>query len=163
MTATVNTENEKTIRAGIAASNSSAQYINFNVGNLDHDAFILHKYNLNLSYDGIGLKWSNAFEEFQRFFRNTAGLSSKWISPSGNSKRYIDNDFDLIANWYRGKQNSLLFQGRDGSLLKEFSINLFTQASVLNRPDNETQSPADNVDIIENRSLSTVQVIGNCI
>ena len=31
---------------GSAASNSSAQYVNLKAGNLDHGAFILHKYNL---------------------------------------------------------------------------------------------------------------------
>ena len=140
--------------------NNSAQYVNFNVTNLDRDAFIFHKYNLNLSYDGIRLKWNNTFKELQEFFQNTVGLNGKWISPGGSSKRYIDADFDLIANWYPGKQNSLLFQGKDGSLLREFLINLFTQVAVLNCPD-KTQSQPDNIDI-ESRSLSTSFVEGIC-
>ena len=140
--------------------NNSAQYVNFNVTNLDRDAFIFHKYNLNLSYDGIRLKWNNTFKELQEFFQNTVGLNGKWISPGGSSKRYIDADFDLIANWYPGKQNSLLFQGKDGSLLRESLINLFTQVAVLNCPD-KTQSQPDNIDI-ESRSLSTSFVEGIC-
>ena len=124
--------------------NNSAQYVNFNVTNLDRDAFIFYKYNLNLSYDGTRLKWNNTFKELQEFFQNTVGLNGKWISPGGSSKRYIDADFDLIANWYPGKQNSLLFQGKDGSLLREFLTNLFTQVAVLNCPD-ETQSEPDNI------------------
>ena len=44
--------------ADSAVLNDSAQYVNFNVANLDLDAFILHKYNLNLLYDGIRLKWN---------------------------------------------------------------------------------------------------------
>ena len=44
--------------ADSAVLNDSAQYVNFNVANLDPDAFILHKYNLNLLYDGIRLKWN---------------------------------------------------------------------------------------------------------
>ena len=146
--------------ADSADFNNSAQYVNFNVTNLDRDAFIFHKYNLNLSYDGIRLKWNNTFKELQEFFQNTVGLNGKWISPGGSSKRYIDADFDLIANWYSGKQNSLLFQGKDGSLLREFLINLFTQAAVLNCPD-KTQSQLDNIDI-ESRSPSTSFVEGIC-
>ena len=53
--------------------NNSAQYVNFNVTNLDRDVFIFHKYNLNLSYDGIRLKWNNSFKELQEFFQNTVG------------------------------------------------------------------------------------------
>ena len=44
--------------ADSAVLNDSAQYVNFNVANLDLDTFILHKYNLNLLYDGIRLKWN---------------------------------------------------------------------------------------------------------
>ena len=44
--------------------NNSAQYVNFNVTNLDRDAFIFHKYNLNLSYDGIRLKWNNTCKKY---------------------------------------------------------------------------------------------------
>ena len=106
------------------------------------------------------MKWNNSFKELQEFFQNTVGLNGKWISPGGSSKRYIDADFDLIANWYPGKQNSLLFQGKDGSLLREFLINLFTQVAVLNCPD-KTQSQPDNIDI-ERRSLSTSFVEGIC-
>ena len=54
--------------ADSAGFNNSAQHLNFDVANLDRDAFILHKYNLNLSYDGIQLKWNNTFEELQGFF-----------------------------------------------------------------------------------------------
>ena len=100
--------------------NNYAQYVNFNVTNLDRDALKFHKYNLNLSCDGIRLKWNSTLKELLEFIQNTVGLNGKRISPGGSSKRYIDADFDLIANWYPGKQNSLLFQGKDGSLLREF-------------------------------------------
>ena len=63
------------IMAESADFNNSAQYVNFNVTNLDRDAFIFHKYNLNLSYDGIRLKWNNSFKELQEFFQNTVGLN----------------------------------------------------------------------------------------
>ena len=151
----------RTIKIAKSADfNNSAQYVNFNVANLDRDAFIFQKYNLNLSYDGIRLKWNNTLKELQEFFQNTVGLNGKWISPGGSSKSYIDADFDLIANWYPGKQNSLLFQGKDGSLLPEFLINLFTQVAVLNYPD-KNQSQSDNIDI-EGRSLSTSFVESIC-
>ena len=77
-----------------------------------------------------------------------------------SSKRYIDADFDLIANWYAGKQNWLLFQGKDGSLLREFLINLFTQVAVLNCP-NKNESQLDNIDI-EGCLLSTSFVESIC-
>ena len=140
--------------------NNYAQYVNFNVTNLDRDAFKFHKYNLNLSYDGIRLKWNSTHKELLEFIQNTVGLNGKWISPGGSSKRNIDADFDLIANWYPGKQNSLLFQGKDGSLLREFLINLFTQVAVLNCPD-KNQSQPDNIDMV-GRSLLTSFVESIC-
>ena len=140
--------------------NNYAQYVNFNVTNLDRDAFKFHKYNLNLSYDGIRLKWNSTLKELLEFIQNTVGLNGKWISPGGSSKRYIDADFELIANWYPGKQNSLLFQGKDGSLLREFLINLFTQVAVLNCPD-KNQSQPDNIDMV-GRSLLTSFVESIC-
>ena len=56
---------------------------------------ILHKYNLNLSYDGKRLKWNNNREELRRFFQNVIGQNGKWTIPGGYSKRYVDNNFDL--------------------------------------------------------------------
>ena len=140
-------------------ADSAAQIVNCNTSNLHRDVVILHIYNLNLSHDGIRLIWNNTFEELQGFFRDTVGLSGKWTSPSGKSKRYFEKGFDLIVNWYRGKQNSLLFQGKDGSLLREYLISFFTQAAVLSCPV-KSQSPPDNINI-ENHSLSTscVEVI----
>ena len=104
---------EFTKMAESADFDNFAQYVNFNVTNLDRDAFIFHKCNFSLAYDGIRLKWNNSFEELQEFFQNTVGLNGKWIKPpSGGFKRYIDADFDLVANWYPGKRNSLLFKAR---------------------------------------------------
>ena len=75
--------------------NNSAQYVNFYVRNLDRDAFILHKYNLNLSYDGIRLKWNNTLKELQEFFQNTVGLNGKWISPGGHGQKFKTLALDM--------------------------------------------------------------------
>ena len=58
------------------------------------------------------------------------GISGKWTVPSGNARRFISNDSELIVTWYRSKQRTLLFQGKDRYLLREFLINVCDSRAV---------------------------------
>ena len=76
--------------------------------------------NYDIVYDGKRLKWNNNYVELRNFFENIVGVSGKWTVPSGNARRFQSNDSELIVTWYRGKQRTLLFQGKDGYLLRKF-------------------------------------------
>ena len=46
-------------------------------------------------------------------------LNGKWCSPGGGSKRFTSSNAELTLTWYSGKQNTLLFQGKDGNLIRD--------------------------------------------
>ena len=79
---------------------------------------------VDVVYYGKRLKWNNNYVELRNFIENIVGVSGKWTVPSGNARRFQSNDSELIVTWYRSKQRTLLFQGKDGYLLREFLINV---------------------------------------
>ena len=69
----------------------------------------------------------------ENFVENIIGLVGRWKSPRGKSKQFVSSDFDLMT-WHPGKQNTLLFNGKDGELLKKLLIStLNTPSDTLNR------------------------------
>ena len=90
--------------------------------NLDLDIIRSLKGRGQLTYDGTRIKWSQDLQSLKKFVENIVGLRGIWSSPGGKAKRFTSVNFDLIATWYPGKQNSLLFQGKDGDLLKNYLV-----------------------------------------
>jgi hypothetical protein len=103
---------------------SSVQYSKFSIQNLNSGAFRPYNDDCNLAYDGKRLKWNNNFDILQKFLKNIVGLNGKWTSPGGNSKKFKSSNSDLTITWYYGKQKTLLFQGKEGYLFREFLINI---------------------------------------
>ena len=118
---------------------SSVKYSNFCVENLNVDDFRPYKMNYDIVYDGKRLKWNNNYVELRNFFENIVGVSGKWTVPSGNARRFQSNDSELIVTWYRGKQRTLLFQGKDGYLLRKFLINVCLNSKDISPSPKEVQ------------------------
>ena len=59
-------------------------------------------------------------------------------SPGGATKTFKSDNNRLTITWHRGKQSTLVFQGKDGPLLKEQLVNLFQR--------NEAQKQIDDAD-----------------
>ena len=72
-------------------------------------------------------------------FENIVGVSGKWTVPSGNARRFQSNDSELIVTWYRGKQRTLLFEGKDLYLLREFLINVCLNSKDISPSPKEVQ------------------------
>ncbi|CAB4024220.1 Hypothetical predicted protein, partial [Paramuricea clavata] len=53
------------------------------------------------------------------FVAEVLDLNGKWCSPGGGSKRFTSSNAELTLTWYSGKQNTLLFQGKDGNLIRD--------------------------------------------
>ena len=87
-----------------------------------------------LVYEGARIKWTNDLESLKNFVENIIGLDGRWKSPGGKSKQFVSSDFDLVMTWHPGKQNTLLFNGKDGELVRKFLIStLNTSTDTLNR------------------------------
>ena len=87
-----------------------------------------------LVYEGTCIKWTNDLESLKNFVENIIGLVGRWKSPGGKSKQFVSCDFDLVMTWHPGKQNTLLFNGKDGELVRKFLIStLNTSTDTLNR------------------------------
>ena len=110
----------------------SAKCSDFRIKSLNPDAFLAHKDKLDLSNDGKRLKWNGSFEELVYFFETVAGLDGKWTSPGGNSKKLSNCKSNITLTWYYGKQRTLLFQGKEGFLLKDILIKFCEANSTLN-------------------------------
>ena len=82
------------------------------------------------------MKWNNNYVELRKFFENIVG---KWTVPSGNARRFQSNDSELMVTWYRSKQKTLLFQGKDGYLLREFLINVCLNSKDISPSPKEVQ------------------------
>ena len=100
----------------------SAKCSDFRIKSLNLDAFLAHKDELDLFYDGKCLKWNGSLEDLVYFFQTVVGLSGKWTSPGGNSKKLSNCKSNITITWYYGKQRTLLFQGKEGYLLKDILI-----------------------------------------
>ena len=125
---------------------SSVQYSKFSVQNLNSGAFRPYNDDCNLAYDSKRLKWNNNFDKLQKFLKNIVGLNGKWTSPGGNSKKFKSSNSDLTITWYYGKQKTLLFQGKEGYLFREFLINICETKAVSVSPI-EVKSPPRQVNI----------------
>ena len=99
-----------------------------------------------LVHDGNKLKWVKDFDSLQNFVENTVGLTGKWRSPGGKAKNFNSSNADLSATWYPGKQNSLLFQGKDGELFKNYLLRLLNSinGSVINANANNVHDCSTN-------------------
>ena len=66
------------------------------------------------------LKWCNDLDSLKAFVAEVLDLNGKWCSPGGGSKRFTSSNAELLTlTWYSGKQNTLLFQGKDGNLIRD--------------------------------------------
>jgi hypothetical protein len=120
---------------------SSVEYSKFSVQHLNSGAFRPYNDDYNHAYDGKRLKWNNNFDELQKFLKNIVGLNGKWTSPGGNSKKFKSSNSDLTVTWYYGKQKTLLFQGKEGYLFREFLINICETKAVSVSPIEVKSTP----------------------
>lgn len=118
-------------------STRSAICDRLSLSNLDLDAVKAIRDDTFLVYDGDRVKWTHDLGSLKKFLENVIGLSGKWSSPGGKSKKFTCSVLDLVVVWYHGKQKSLLFQGKDGVLLKELLV------SVIQEPGEEMTSKVD--------------------
>ena len=125
----------------------SAKCSDFCIKSSNLDAFLAHKDELDLSYDGKRLKWNGSFEDLVYFFETVVGLNGKWTSPGGNSKKLSNCRCNIIITWYYGKQRTLLFQGKEGYLLKDILIKFCVANSTLKY--SEPQSSPKQADCYE--------------
>ena len=65
------------------------------------------------------MKWCNDLDSLKAFVAEVLDLNGKWCSPGGGSKRFTSSNAELTLTWYSGKQNTLLFQGKDGNLIRD--------------------------------------------
>jgi hypothetical protein len=74
---------------------------------------------VDIIYEGRRLKWCNDLDSLKAFVAEVLDLNGKWCSPGGGSKRFTSSNAELTLTWYSGKQNTLLFQGKDGNLIRD--------------------------------------------
>ena len=106
------------LSASAKSSNNCLYNIEFSTLHIDKDCKEL----ANMVYDGKRLKWINDFDSLKKIIEESLGLRGKWSSPGGGSKRFKSTNAKLNITWYHKKQNSLLFQGKDGNSLREKCI-----------------------------------------
>ena len=73
----------------------------------------------NMFYDSTRLKWAGDFESSKKIMSDVFSFQGKWTSPGGISKKFTSSNAELSLTWHSGKQNSLLFQDKDGYALRE--------------------------------------------
>ena len=95
---------------------------------------------------GERLIWTSDLETLKKFVEGTIQQHGKWSSPGGATKTFKSDNNRLTITWYRGKQSTLVFQGKDGPLLKEQLVNLFQR--------NEAQKPIDDADSLLSNSTA---------
>ena len=78
----------------------------------------------NVIYDGSRLKWCSDLTSLKTFVTEVLCQSGKWCSPGGYSKKFISSNAELTLTWNQGKQNTLLFQGKDGNLVRDKFVSL---------------------------------------
>ena len=119
---------------------------NFSLDRIDIPSIkLLNTNKTHLVYDGTRIKWSNDLISLKNFTENIVGLVGCWRSPGGKSKQFVSNDLDLTMTWHPGKQNSLLFSGKDGESLKKLLI------SILNTPSDHYISNTRRAKITDGR------------
>ena len=88
----------------------------------------------NVIYDGSRLKWCNDLTSLKTFVAEVLCQSAKWCSPGGYSKKFISSNAELTLTWHQGKQNTLLFQGKDGNLVRDKFVSLCRAQSCTSKP-----------------------------
>ena len=73
----------------------------------------------NLSLNGTRLIWSGDFATLRDITSNTFGLLGKWTSPGGYAKKFTGSNAEIKITWYPRKLNSLVFNGKDGLVLRD--------------------------------------------
>ena len=68
------------------------------------------------------LVWMRDLDLLKKIVENLLKLQGKWLTPGGNTKKFKSSNNNVIINWSSKKQRILLFQGRDGSALKDILI-----------------------------------------
>lgn len=114
-----------------------------------------------LIYDGCRIKWQQDLCSLEKFVDNVIGLSGNWKSPRGRTRRFLSNKFDLSLTWYPGKQNSLLFHGKDGEILKDFLVNVFDKIEIGQAQITASVNDLQTTDIEPDAFKDTGHVIGN--
>ena len=94
----------------------------------------------NLMLKGERLIWTSDLKSLKKFVEETIQQHGKWSSPGGATKSFKSDNNRLTITWYGGKQSTLVFQGKDGPLLKEHLVN-FVQRK-------EAQKPTDDADLL---------------
>ena len=92
------------------------------------------------------LIWTSDLKTLKKFVEGTIQQHGKWSSPGGATETFKSDNNRLTITWYRGKQSTLVFQGKDGPLLKEQLVNLFQR--------NEAQKPIDDADSLLSNSTA---------
>ena len=78
----------------------------------------------NVIYDGSRLKWCNDLTSLKTFVTEVLCQEGKWRSPGGYTKKFISSNAELTLTWHQGKQNTLMFQGKDGNFIRDKLISL---------------------------------------
>ena len=78
----------------------------------------------NVIYDGSRLKWCNDLTSLKTFVTEVLRQEGKWRSPGGYTKKFIGSNAELTLTWHQGKQNTLMFQGKDGNFIRDKLISL---------------------------------------
>ena len=97
---------------------------NFTLENIDVNSIKLLNKQSRLIYDNCRIKWTWNLVALKEFIDKVVSLSGIWKSPGGTAKQFQCSGYDLTLTWYPGKQNTLIFHGKDGEILRKFLINL---------------------------------------
>ena len=114
-----------------SSDNGSLENTTVELFSIKHDGPKLE----NLLLKGERLIWTSDLETLKKFVEGLIKQYGKWSSPGGETKTFKSDNNRLTITWYREKQSTLVFQGKDGPLLKEHLVNLFQR--------NEAQKPID--------------------
>ena len=105
------------------------------------------------------LKWTSDFNELKRFVREFISLVGQWSTPGGGSKQFRCPTADVSLTWYHKKQQTLVFQGKNGELLKSTLIRIIGEApsptTNESQPENIDQVPSTNrTDVSSNTEVA---------
>ena len=125
----------ESVSARVNMSSDNSLFI-FDNTNISEDSRLLLS---NICMVESRFKWTSDFNELKRFVREFIGLVGRWSTPGGGSKQFRCPTKDVSLTWYHKKQ-TLLFQGKNGELLK----------SILVRMIGEATSPTANDNLLEN-------------
>ena len=136
----------------------------FRLEDVDVNVLKLLSNELNFTYDGNRIKWTDDLDSLKLFVENVIGLTGVWRSPGGYAKQFKSTTFDFILNWYPGKLNTILFHGKDGERFKQVLLTVLNihcigeGDAILNASSLSTaepENPNNNTSIFDRES-------GNC-